>query len=118
MRISDGSSDVFSSDLGHSATAVHAHAVALLRRTASRLPGWNLAPVVFAQQSRVALGDEIGEALGAAQVVMLIGERPGLSAADSLGAYLTWDPRPGRLDSARNCKLGNAPCRERVCPYV
>ena len=51
----------------------------------------------------MALGDAIGAALGVRAVVVLIGERPGLSAADSLGVYLTWDPRPGRADSERNC---------------
>lgn len=88
---------------GLSATAVHRHAVMLLHATIERLPGWRIAPVILAQQARVALGDDIGAALSAAQLVMLIGERPGLSAADSLGAYLTWEPRPGRRDSERNC---------------
>jgi ethanolamine ammonia-lyase small subunit len=55
------------------------------------------------EQSRVALGDEVGEILQARQVVMLIGERPGLSSPDSLGIYLTYAPRVGRSDSERNC---------------
>jgi ethanolamine ammonia-lyase small subunit len=56
-----------------------------------------------AEQGRVALGDDIGEAMGAEAVAVLIGERPGLSAADSLGVYLTWQPRRGRTDAERNC---------------
>ncbi len=62
-----------------------------------------MAPIVVAHQARVAIGDEIGAALGANLVIVLIGERPGLSAADSIGAYITWAPRPGRRDSERNC---------------
>jgi ethanolamine ammonia-lyase small subunit len=88
---------------GLSATAVEAHAAPLLLALFDRLPGWRIAPVVLARRARVALGDEIGALLGVDLVVMLIGERPGLSAPDSLGAYLTWQPRPGRLDSERNC---------------
>ena len=88
---------------GLSATAVQAHAASLLLALFDRLPGWRIAPIVLAHHARVALGDEIGGALGVRLVVMLIGERPGLSAPDSLGAYLTWDPKPGRLDSERNC---------------
>jgi ethanolamine ammonia-lyase small subunit len=90
---------------GLSAHAVHSHALPLLRLVAADLAGmgWRLAPVVVAAQSRVALGDEIGHLLGAEQVAMLIGERPGLSVADSLGVYLTYGPRPGRTDAERNC---------------
>ncbi len=87
---------------GLSATAVARHAVPLV--TALRpLLGGVLAPIVAAHQARVALGDAIGAALGVDLLVMLIGERPGLSASDSLGAYITWQPRPGRHDSERNC---------------
>lgn len=82
---------------GLSAVAVQRHAAALIR--ALDLPG----PVVIATQARVALGDPIGAALQAQAVLVLIGERPGLSSADSLGAYLTWAPRPGRTDAERNC---------------
>lgn len=65
--------------------------------------GHPLAPVILARQGRVALGDAVGEVLGLDLAVVLIGERPGLSAADSLGCYITWQPRPGTADAARNC---------------
>ena len=88
---------------GLSATAVQRHAVPLLEQALPRLAGLTVAPIVIATQARVALGDEIGAALGAKLCLMLIGERPGLSVADSLGVYLTYDPRLGRRDSERNC---------------
>ncbi|MFF2408028.1 ethanolamine ammonia-lyase subunit EutC [Streptomyces sp. NPDC058092] len=88
---------------GLSATAVHRHAAPLLEELRPRLGSVGTASVVLASQARVALGDEIGERVGARLVVVLIGERPGLSAADSLGAYLTYAPRIGRLDAERNC---------------
>ena len=88
---------------GLSATAVQRHAAPLLRECRALLPGWSLAPVVVATQGRVALGDEVGEALKARLCAVLIGERPGLSAPDSLGVYLTYEPRRGRRDSERNC---------------
>ncbi|WP_084197429.1 ethanolamine ammonia-lyase subunit EutC [Solimonas soli] len=88
---------------GLSAAAVNAHAVPLLRTLAPRLAGWTLAPIVLASQARVALGDEVAVTLGARLVAVLIGERPGLSVADSLGIYLTYAPRIGCADSARNC---------------
>jgi ethanolamine ammonia-lyase small subunit len=87
---------------GLSATAVQRHAVTLLRHTVPHLDGLT-APIIVAEQGRVALGDDIGEALQATAVAVLIGERPGLSAADSLGVYLTWQPRRGRTDAERNC---------------
>jgi ethanolamine ammonia-lyase small subunit len=62
-----------------------------------------IGPLVLVEQGRVAIGDEIGQLLDAKLVVVLIGERPGLSAADSLGAYITWQPRIGAMDSSRNC---------------
>ena len=64
---------------------------------------WSQVPIVLATQARVAIGDEIGEALKADLVLVLIGERPGLSSPDSLGAYLTYQPKLGRMDSERNC---------------
>jgi ethanolamine ammonia-lyase small subunit len=88
---------------GLSAIAVHRQAPGLLAVIMPGLAGWRIAPPVIATQGRVALGDEIGSALGARICVMLIGERPGLSVADSLGIYLTYAPRPGRRDSERNC---------------
>ncbi|MEJ0099253.1 MAG: ethanolamine ammonia-lyase subunit EutC [Pseudomonadota bacterium] len=90
---------------GLSSTAVTANAVATIAALLPQLRtlGWKLAPILLASQARVALGDAAGEILQARAVVMLIGERPGLSSADSLGAYLTWEPRTGRRDSERNC---------------
>lgn len=88
---------------GLSAEAVHAHAASLALELIARLGDWALAPIVAVRQGRVAIGDAIGERLAAELVCVLIGERPGLSAADSLGAYLTWGPRAGRRDSERNC---------------
>jgi len=86
---------------GLSSRAVEAHAAPLLRLLAPRLPGSHA--VVLAPFGRVAIADEIGAALGARLALILIGERPGLSSPDSLGAYLTFAPRAGLLDSARNC---------------
>jgi ethanolamine ammonia-lyase small subunit len=90
---------------GLSASGVQAGAPALLAEAVPRLAaaGVPLGPVVVATQGRVALGDAVGEALGAAMVAVLIGERPGLSAPESMGVYLTFDPRPGRTDAERNC---------------
>lgn len=88
---------------GLSASAVEKHAVAVLKALVRRLGGLTTAPVVFVTGGRVAIGDEIGASLGARLVVELIGERPGLSSPDSLGAYLTFAPAVGRLDSERNC---------------
>ena len=88
---------------GLSASAVDLNAAAVIAALLPRLAARSLAPIVLAHQARVALGDEVGTLLGARLVVMLIGERPGLSAADSLGAYLTFAPRVGLTDAARNC---------------
>lgn len=91
---------------GLSPTAVRAHALAVLRSLFALLSGENrieVGHIVVASGARVALGDEIGALLGARMVLVLIGERPGLSAPDSLGAYLTFAPKPGRSDAERNC---------------
>ena len=90
---------------GLSPAAVHAHAVDVMRSLMPHLAAANIeiGEVVVARGARVALGDEIGAILKAAIVVVLIGERPGLSAPDSLGAYLTFAPRIGRTDAERNC---------------
>jgi ethanolamine ammonia-lyase small subunit len=88
---------------GLSATAVHHHAVRLIEALMAHIEGWRVAPVCLVEQGRVAIGDEIGELLGAKLTIVLIGERPGLSSPDSLGAYLTWSPRAGRTDAERNC---------------
>lgn len=90
---------------GLSATAVNTHAVPLvsgLIREANLLR-WSVAPVCVVEQGRVAIGDEIAHGLRAGLLVVLIGERPGLSSPDSLGAYLTYGPRPGLTDESRNC---------------
>jgi ethanolamine ammonia-lyase small subunit len=88
---------------GLSPVGVQLHAAPLLNGCLDRLPGWSVAPIVIATQARVALGDEIGAALQADFCAVLIGERPGLSVADSLGVYRTYHPRIGRRDSERNC---------------
>jgi ethanolamine ammonia-lyase small subunit len=90
---------------GLSPAAVHAHAVELMRHLRPCLAASQirLGPVVIASGARVALGDEIGAILRADMIVVLIGERPGLSAPDSLGAYLTFAPAIGRTDADRNC---------------
>ncbi|SPP96647.1 MULTISPECIES: ethanolamine ammonia-lyase subunit EutC [Bradyrhizobium] len=91
---------------GLSAAAVHSHAATVVGRLLplfAERDAVAIGHVVVASGARVALGDEIGAILGARMVVMLIGERPGLSAPDSLGAYLTFAPKPGRTDAERNC---------------
>ncbi|MDP1741857.1 ethanolamine ammonia-lyase subunit EutC [Polaromonas sp.] len=90
---------------GLSALAVAQQAVPLLRALQPHLSAaqWSLAPLVIVRQGRVAVGDEIGQLLGARALLLLIGERPGLSSPDSLGAYLSWMPRVGLTDASRNC---------------
>lgn len=89
---------------GLSALAVQRHAVPLIDALAARLNGTvKIGTIAVVERGRVAIGDEIGAALNARLVAVLIGERPGLSSPDSLGVYLTWAPKVGRKDSERNC---------------
>jgi ethanolamine ammonia-lyase small subunit len=90
---------------GLSARAVELHAPAVLAKTLATLgaEGWRIAPLAIVRQGRVAVGDEVAAALGARSVAVLIGERPGLSAPDSMGAYLTFAPHAGTNDAERNC---------------
>jgi ethanolamine ammonia-lyase small subunit len=90
---------------GLSPAAVNSHAIELVRNLIPRFAeaGIQIGGIAVASGARVALGDEIGAMLGARMVLMLIGERPGLSAPDSLGAYLTFAPRIGLTDAMRNC---------------
>ncbi|MBX9844906.1 MAG: ethanolamine ammonia-lyase subunit EutC [Xanthobacteraceae bacterium] len=90
---------------GLSARAVQSHAAPVLKAVVPALDraGWRIAPLVMVRHGRVALGDAIAARLGARSVAMLIGERPGLTAPDSMGAYLTWQPGPGTTDADRNC---------------
>lgn len=92
---------------GLSPQAVMRHAPlllgALLPALAADPVPWRLGPAVIVSQGRVAVGDDVGERLGAGLVVVLVGERPGLSSPDSLGLYITWAPRVGRTDAERNC---------------
>lgn len=90
---------------GLSALAVARHAAPLLAAIRRQIAAenWSLAPLAVVRQARVAIGDEVGELLSARVMVLLIGERPGLSSPDSLGIYLTWMPTPGLTDAKRNC---------------
>ena len=90
---------------GLSALAVARHAAPLLARLQRTIAAENymVAPLVIVTQGRVAVGDEVALLLGAKLVVVLIGERPGLSSPDSMGAYMTWMPAPGMTDAGRNC---------------
>ena len=90
---------------GLSSLAVHRHTLPFLQRMEELVAaqGWTLSPVMLVEQGRVAIGDEIGELLGARMSVVLIGERPGLSSPDSLGLYFTYGPKVGLNDAHRNC---------------
>ncbi|MEQ9546401.1 MAG: ethanolamine ammonia-lyase subunit EutC [Marinobacter sp.] len=92
---------------GLSSSAVQNNAVPMVTQFLRDLEGeagdWRLSPLTIVEQGRVAIGDQIGECLGASVVVVLIGERPGLSSPDSLGIYLTWGPESGLSDARRNC---------------
>ncbi len=88
---------------GLSALALERHALPLVEALAPHLAAWSQAPITLVRNARVAIGDEIGQILGAHLTILLIGERPGLTAPDSLGVYLTWNPRLGRTDADRNC---------------
>jgi ethanolamine ammonia-lyase small subunit len=90
---------------GLSALAIEQNAMPFLQAVMWRLKSenWSLAPIGIVSQGRVAIGDEVGQLLDAKAVVVLIGERPGLSSPDSMGLYLTWEPRVGLTDESRNC---------------
>jgi ethanolamine ammonia-lyase small subunit len=89
---------------GLSATAIVRHGAALARAIRAAMPEVAWAPLTVVRNGRVAVGDAIAEALGAQLAVVMIGERPGLSAADSIGLYLTYEPRAGvSRDADRNC---------------
>ena len=106
---------------GLSARAVQDHAAAMVAALVAALPGVRLSAPVIVRQGRVAVGDDGAARLGARAVVVLIGERPGLSSPDSLGLYYTWGPEPGLTDARRNCisnirpaGLGFAPAAARL----
>lgn len=90
---------------GLSARAIEANAIPLITALSEQIQQekWSLAPITLATGSRVALGDEVAEIFKAPMLVMLIGERPGLSSPDSMGIYYTWNAYSGCLDSKRNC---------------
>lgn len=93
---------------GLSSIAIQNHAVPVITRLVSLLSGdgehqWNLAPITVVKQGRVAVGDDVGQCFNAKAVLVLIGERPGLTSPDSMGMYLTWGAKRGAKDSERNC---------------
>jgi len=110
---------------GLSSLAIERHALPVIDAINAILAEPNPTPICIVTQGRVAIGDEIGELLSAKLVVLLIGERPGLSSADSLGVYLTWNPHPGRTDAERNCisnirteGLGYAEAAQRIVSLI
>jgi ethanolamine ammonia-lyase small subunit len=107
LKNQSGNQDTFDLALivadGLSALAVERHVPPLIHELLPLLTAWSLAPITIVEQGRVAIADEIALILHAQISVILIGERPGLSSPDSLGAYITYDPRPGRTDAERNC---------------
>jgi len=90
---------------GLSSRAIHENAIPFLTEFVPmcRKAGIGIGPVCVASQSRVALGDAVGQRLYAKVVAILIGERPGLSSPDSMGIYMTWETKEGTTDEARNC---------------
>ncbi|MCG9699913.1 ethanolamine ammonia-lyase subunit EutC [Vibrio natriegens] len=93
---------------GLSSVAIQNHALPVISRLVSLMSGdeehqWNLAPIAIVKQGRVAVGDDVGECFNAKAVLVLIGERPGLTSPDSMGMYLTWAAKRGSKDSDRNC---------------
>ena len=104
-RGGDGYDVVFVVGDGLSSFAIEENAAPFLDAILPPLreQGWRIAPLVVIREARVAVGDEVGQLLGAGMVVVLIGERPGLSSPDSMGIYMTLNPRVGLTDEARNC---------------
>jgi ethanolamine ammonia-lyase small subunit len=90
---------------GLSALAIERNAIPVLAHLLPKLlaDAWTIAPITLVQQGRVGISDAVGSCLGASCSLILIGERPGLSSPDSMGAYLTWSPHPDRTDADRNC---------------
>jgi len=111
---------------GLSARATNSHAVPVLAEMLKALrPRFRIAPIILAEQGRVAIGDDIGFICRASVTVILIGERPGLSSPDSLGAYLTYNPKPGLTDESRNCVSNIRPvglpyekASEKICTLI
>jgi ethanolamine ammonia-lyase small subunit len=93
---------------GLSSTAIQRHALPVIEKVVEKLAMtkkhiWSIAPLTIITQGRVASGDDVGECLKAKITMILIGERPGLTSPDSMGIYITWNPKRGTKDSSRNC---------------